>query len=146
METVKTAQWWWLVGIIVIVGAAVLVLKTENPISFVIDMRHAISQEERFVLNEIDHKLVAHALRDFAESQHWKDLDVSAGDPRIPKEVQILKPSAIWLHGDHIELDFGGAFLSFGLRVFRPGVVGYGTKKLDEGVWFYSEDNRVPRE
>ena len=34
--------------------------------------------------------------------------------------------------------------LSFGISVWREGLKGYGTKKLTDGVWFYSEDERVP--
>jgi hypothetical protein len=132
-------------GIAVIAAAAVwFLLHSENPLSFVVMMRHVINQEERFLLREVDHKLIAQVLREFAERQGWTRLDVSASDPRVPREVQVLKPSAIWVYEDRVEMDFGGAFLSFGLRVFKPGIAGYGTKKVDEGVWFYSEDGRVP--
>ena len=133
-----------LLKIAVVVAVVWFILDSENPISFAIGMRHAINQEERFLLTEIDHKLIAQVLREFAEKRGWTRLNLSARDPNVPKELQVLKPSAIWLYDDHIEIDFGGAFLSFGLRVFKPGLVGNGTKKLDEGVWFYSEDNHVP--
>ena len=116
----------------------------KSPVAFVLTLRHLINQKERFILYEIAHKTVAKALRDFAEQHRWTRADISANDPAIPKELQVMKPSAVWIFEDRVELDFGGAFLSFGFRVFKPGTDGYGTKRLDEGVWCYSEDNRVP--
>jgi hypothetical protein len=148
MEAVSTnsRRWFVAAGTLVIIGIAAIwcVFHTENPIAFAIGMRHVINQEERFLLTEVDHKLIAQVLREFAQKRGWTRLDLSAGDPNVPKELQVLKPSAVWLYEDHVELDFGGAFLSFGFRVFKPGIAGYGTKKIDEGFWFYSDDNRVP--
>jgi len=133
------------IGTIAVVWLGWFLLHSEHsPLAFFIAMRHVINQEERFLLYDIDHASLAQALRELADQRKWQRADLSASDPSIPAALKILKPSAIWIFEDRIELDFGGAFLSFGFRAFPHGVEGYGTKRLGDGFWFYSEDGRVP--
>jgi hypothetical protein len=54
---------------------------------------------------------------------------VAASDPAFPPALRLLKPWGIWSFPDYAELEFGGAFGDIGLQAFRPGLVGYGTKK-----------------
>jgi hypothetical protein len=58
----------------------------------------------------------------------------------------VLKPSAVFVHPDSVSLDFGGPFFEMEIRAFKPGVTGQGTKKLAEGLCFYSEDGSYPSE
>jgi len=65
-------------------------------------------------------------------------------DPSVPAALKLLKPSSIRINDENIDLEFGGALLHFGIRAFRPGLAGSGTKQLGEGLWFYSENGRFP--
>jgi hypothetical protein len=66
--------------------------------------------------------------------------------PRVPAALRVLKPSAISVHPDYIALDFGGPFFQMDIRAFKPGLAGEGTKRLADGLWFYSEDGSYPRD
>jgi hypothetical protein len=109
-------------------------------------MRHIVNQKERFLCFEIDQAIVAENLRNFAEEQKWVEIGFNKDDPRVPAVLRVLKPSAIFVHPDYVALDFGGPFFEMDIRAFKPGVAGNGTKKLVEGLWFYSEDGSYPRE
>lgn len=70
-------------------------------------------------------------------------MDLNKDDPRLPDYVRSLKPSAVYIrNNDHIIIDFGGPFDAMDIRAFKPGVEGYGTKKLGDGLWFYYRDGR----
>lgn len=83
----------------VIAGSSILWLAffSENPVSFIIRMQQAISQEKRFLLHRIDHQALAQELREFAEQQEWKELDFNKDDPMLPAYVRSLKPSAVYI-------------------------------------------------
>jgi len=120
------------------------IFSSENPISFFFGMQHAVREEERFVLYHVDHAAVAAELRQLAEQRGWSRFDMSASDPAFPSALRTLKAEGVWAFQDYIELEFGGAFGDIGLRAYRPGLPGSGTKKLGDGVWFYSEDGNCP--
>jgi len=108
--------------------------------------------KEKQLLYQIDHEELASELRDFANANGWRGRHKSfdfeyylKGDPEVPEPLRALNPSVIRIFKDRIEFECGGAFLSFGISVFRDGISGYGTKKLAEGVWFYAEDGRAPK-
>jgi hypothetical protein len=109
-------------------------------------------EEERELLYNVNHVVLASELRTFANEKRWSkpvttsDSDCFHKSDPIPASLQILNPSQICVFDDRVEYDCGGPFLSFGIAVFREGVPGHGTKKLGEGVWFYAEDGRVPSE
>jgi hypothetical protein len=109
-------------------------------------MRHLINQQERFLFFHVDHEIVAENLRQFGEEEKWAERGFDKNDPKIPAALRVLKPSAVFVHPDFVSLDFGGAFFEMEIRAFKPGVTGQGTKKLAEGLWFYSEDGGYPRE
>jgi hypothetical protein len=107
-------------------------------------------EEERELLYNINHEVLASELRSFANQKRWSKTVPSAdsdcfhkSDP-LPASLLILNPSQICVFDDRVEYDCGGPFLSFGIAVFRKGIPGHGTKKLGEGIWFYAEDGRVP--
>jgi hypothetical protein len=122
-----------------------LLFSEKSPLFFVIYMRHFVNQQERFLCFEIDHTIVAENLRNFAEEQKWAEIGFNKDDPRVPAALRVLKPSAIFVHPNYVALDFGGPFFEMDIRAFKPGVAGNGTKKLAEGLWFYSEDGSYPR-
>jgi len=107
-------------------------------------------ETERELLYNINHEVLASELRNFANEKRWNrpmtndDSDCFHKSDRIPPSLQILNPSQICVFDDRVEYDCGGAFLSFGIAVFRQGFPGHGTKKLGDGIWFYAEDGRVP--
>ena len=112
-----------------------------------IAMQHAINQQERFLLRKVDHRALAQELRDLADRQEWKDVDFNKDDPTLPVYVRSLKPSAVYLRGnDHVIIDFGGPFDAMDIRAFKPGIEGYGTKKLGGGLWFYARGGSGPSE
>lgn len=107
-------------------------------------------EEERELLYKVNHVVLASELRTFANEKRWSkpvtasDSDCFHKSDPIPASLKILNPSQICVFDDRVEYDCGGAFLSFGIAVFRQGVAGHGTKKLGDGIWFYAEDGRVP--
>ena len=135
-----------LIWVSVIAGLLWFLLRSEHsPLFFHIYMRHLVNQQGRFLCHEIDHAVVAETLRSFAEQQKWSESSFGKDDPRVPAALRVLKPSAIFVHPDYIALDFGGPFFQMDIRAFKPGLAGEGTKKLADGVWFYSEDGSYPR-
>jgi hypothetical protein len=116
-------------------------------------MRRFIEQQERPLLYHLNHEALAAELRRFATEMRWgrpvKHSEPESFDPNdliMPPALRILKPSAIIIYDDRIEYDFGSALFDFGIAMFKEGVPGTGTKKLGDGIWFYSTDGRVPSE
>jgi hypothetical protein len=131
--------------------ALAIVILASRPITFPYRAKSVILKREREILYQLDHEAVASELRHFALGQRWSKVkngskfDFFYGtDAAIPHSLQPVKPSSVRVFDDRIELEFGGAFLHFGIRVFPEGVDGFGTKKLGKGIWFYSQDGRVP--
>jgi hypothetical protein len=110
----------------------------------VANLREAMDARERVVLYHLDHLLVANRLRQLAAQLGWKRTSVAADDQRFPTELRRFEPCCVWLFPGYAELEFGGAFGDIGFRAFRPGLVGYGTKRLGPGLWYYAQDGRVP--
>ena len=106
--------------------------------------------QEKKILYRTDYHLVASELRKFGTAQGWSadsngyPRHFSGNDVAIPKPLRQLGPTAIWLFNDHVEMQFGGPLASFGIAVFPEGVEGTGDKKLDRGIWFYSDNGKVP--
>jgi hypothetical protein len=121
-----------------------LIFSEKSPLFSLIYIRHLENQQKRFLCYEIDHAIVAQTLRSFAEEQKWAETVFDKDDIRIPTTLRVIKPSAIFIHPDYIALDFGGPFFAMDIRAFRPGIAGDGTKKLADGLWFYSEDDSYP--
>jgi len=141
------------VGLIVLLtfAAALFVPWKDYVAPFVI--RRLIQDEKRELLYHINHDALARELRKFADQMRWgrsvKHSDpesFDARDPIIPPALGILKATVITIHDDRIEYQFGGLFANFGIVVFRDGNPGTGTKKLGDGIWFYSADGKVPRQ
>lgn len=140
---------------VAVVGGVWLFTGETSPVAFTIALSREIHQREHALLYQTDHALVASAMREFATDRRWshaqpppspgEDPWMYLGDnPLLPPAVRVLKPSSVFLFEDYVELEFGGALMHFGIRTFRPGLPGYGTKRLGEGVWFYSENGTVP--
>lgn len=99
------------------------------------------------LLYQVDHRILGREARTFASDQRKRfemPRSVWLGEPDVPPSLAILKPGSITITDDLIRLEFGGALLHYGLVVYNEGLEGPGTKKLDEGVWFYSENGRYP--
>jgi hypothetical protein len=126
-----------------------------SPIAFTIGLSRLIRARERALLYETDHEVLAQVMRDFATERRWSSVSplktssdepllIDGDDGSLPPALRLLKPSRIYLFDDHMELEFGGALLHFGIRVFPPGIPGQGTKRLGDGIWFYAENGQVP--
>jgi hypothetical protein len=106
---------------------------------------------KRQVIYHINHAALAQEVRKFAEQKRSETVVAPAapllmweGDPDLPASLKILKCSSVSIFPDRVRLEFGGPFLHFGIMIFNKGYPGEGNKQLADGVWFYSEDGRVP--
>lgn len=120
--------------------------------SLIRGMEKAVDYRARYILYFINHKPLAEVVRKFA----WPEGKISAYDrfglkrfegdnPLIPEGVWILNPTSVNIYDDRVDLEFGGALLHFGISVFQDGDTGRGIKNLGSGVWFYSENGRIPK-
>jgi hypothetical protein len=83
---------------------------------------------------------MAQCLRNFAQQQEWHEGAVfNRGDARLPSCIRTLDINGVSIEHDYVALDFGSPFQLMELRAFRPGATGYGTKKLADGFWFYTQ-------
>lgn len=137
----------WVFG----VGGLCTILLIAEPLAFAFFGGRIITERQKIILYKIDHPSLAILLRDFATRQRWSvaappedSAFLYADDPSVPPALKLLKPSSVSIYDDNIDLEFGGALLHFGIRAFRPGLAGSGTKQLGEGLWFYSENGRFP--
>jgi hypothetical protein len=134
-------------GVIAAVGALWFVLFSEkSPIAFIIGMQRVINQKERLLLHKVDHRRLAQELRGLAEQHSWRDADFAKDDPELSAFLRSLEPSSVYIRTDHIIIDFGGPFDAMDIRAFKPGLEGYGTKKLSDGLWFYARGGSGPSE
>jgi len=108
-------------------------------------------ENQRQLLYDINHEVLAAELRRFANQMRWErpvrhtePESFNATDPVIPPALRILKLSGLTIYDDKIEYDCGTPFLDFGIVVFKEGTPGQGAKKLGEGIWFYSEGTKIP--
>jgi hypothetical protein len=134
------------------IGAGVFLYR---PVTFAIGLHHLIVERERQLLYNTDHQALARLMRDYAARRVWSSgqppkSDMGAfiyfwgEDESLTDSLRLLKPSSGKITADEFELEFGGTFMHFGVRVFRPGLAGSGTKRLADGLWFYAEDEKVP--
>lgn len=93
-------------------------------------LRQAANDRQRIVLYQLDHLAAAKKLREFAQQIGWQPANIEASDLPFPAELRRFDPWGVWAYPDYIELEFGGTFGDVGFRAFRPGLAGYGTKKL----------------
>jgi len=133
--------------------ALCVIAPMELAIPFAFFGNRAATEQERFLLYQVDHQALGVVLRDYATQQRWglahpppeeTDFRKSTPPPPLPPRLQLLKPSYVRVDDEQIDLEFGGPFMRFGVSAFRPGLPGAGTKQLGEGLWFYAENQRVP--
>ena len=146
---------WWAILILTLIAVAALAFAARvivPSLYFAYTIHRQIGEKERQLLYRINHKILASELRDFAKVHRWnfphkfEGFDYfRATDRDVPPSLRALDPSVIRVFNDRIEFECGGAFLSFGIVVFREGLHGNGTKELGEGIWFYAEDGAVPK-
>jgi hypothetical protein len=136
----------------IVIGAALVIGVTRlwEPVYLAYALHVANTTKERQILYDLDPYVIAAALRSFALTHGWENPGTfpqyyQKTDQEVPIMLRSLNFSIINVYDDRVDIDFGGAFLSFGLSVFPEGVEGKGTKKLGPGIWFYSEDGGVPR-
>lgn len=117
-------------------------------------VREPIAKEKK-ILYHTNHQALESELRHFAAIQRWDNAAKKAepdffygDDQRLPPLVKEIKPSWVQISDDRVDVGCGGAIFdktrSFGVSVWRRGLTGWGTKELLEGMWFYSDDNKVP--
>lgn len=124
-----------------------------EPIRFVLQSRKTTDEMQRQLLYEIDHIALASELRKFAYERRWHQSSANVEpavfwphDAALPASIQLLQPTSVAVFDDRIMFERGGPMLHFGIVVFRDGIVGEGQKELSPGVWFYSDNGRVPSE
>jgi hypothetical protein len=134
----------------VMVGGLILI-KVAFAFTFVSGLDRIIKFRERTLLYEIDHPSLEIMLRAFATEQRWAGTEkggkitaIRGEDRSLPPGLKLLKPTWVNITDDQIDLEFGGAFIHYGISAFRQGLEGSGTKKLGNGLWFYSDDGKYP--
>jgi hypothetical protein len=114
----------------------------------VVGLNRVINEREHWLLYDIDHATLGEQMRDFASKQRWAAPSESKSEVvdlnSLPPCLGLLKPSGVYVYDDRVELEFGAAFSHFGMVAFRPGLSGSGGKRLAQGLWFYSDDGRIP--
>ncbi|MGA2583008.1 MAG: hypothetical protein ABSG31_07000 [Tepidisphaeraceae bacterium] len=65
-------------------------------------------------------------------------------DPAMPGIVAQLRPGYIVIDPNSVTLEFGGGFLHFGVTAFMNGSPGHGTLQLTPGLWYFSDDGKIP--
>jgi hypothetical protein len=149
---------WKRKGVLVVASLATLGLSTLviskyffPPLYLTYKIHQLSTDKERQLLYKLNPDLVASEVRKFGDANGWKGAHQGLGfeyfvqnDPQVPEVLRALNPTIIRVFPERIDLDFGGAFLSFGLSIFRDRIDGGGTKRLGNGIWFYADDGRVP--
>lgn len=134
-----------------------LVLSRVPLFDFIFGMSRSIDAKKRVLLYHVDHAILGALLREFAANRRWSSGALPSREPEfislalgrdditvIAPALRLLKPTSVRLSDDEINLEFGGTFEHFGVRAFRPGLEGSGTKRLGAGLWFYAENGRCP--
>lgn len=141
----------WVFGVIVFLAVAAILFVLWQDYSGPFVIRRLIRNGEHQLVYDIDHEILAKELRRFGNELRWsrqmhdsEPASFDPNDPAIPSALRILKPSGITIYDDRVEYDCGSPFLAFGIVVFREGVPGTGSRKLGDGIWFYSADGNVP--
>lgn len=137
-----------LIALCVLIGLGVFLLPGFR---FVTGMRKLINEQQRLILYHIDHVALAKEMRNYASEKRSQFPNLAHGvvlptGTDFPTSLKILECNAVTIFPDRVNLEFGGTLLHYGITVFNEGTRGHGTKKLGDGVWFYSEDGRVPAE
>ena len=116
---------------------------------FLTGMHDVLAASQKTLLYETDHVKLAVEVRTFAAKHEWarsapKGGQVYTGkDSALPASVRALKPSSVRVLEDRVEIECGGALHHHGISVFRQLSGGHGTRDLGDGVWYYSEGNRM---
>lgn len=153
MKTKKAVLVWGAIAFAIIIGVISAV-----PVYFMSQMSSDITRRQKYLLYNLDHQRVAAELRQFAAENGWSapiadsehpvffpnDRNLSP-DLNLSSSITSAKPNTIAVFDDRVELECGSGLLHYGIAVFKPGLIGYGQKQLGDGIWFYSENGRVPR-
>jgi hypothetical protein len=148
----------WLAAFALLLVAAIVF---ERPLALLVyyTVRHrvAIALKERSLANPRTAAAVAADLRRFAREQRWDHPEKEGtaadfyyhDDSRFTDAIKRLEPSWLQISDERVDVGCGeitheGAF-SFGLSVWRdPSAVGYGTKRIADGVWYYQQEYEYP--
>ena len=134
---------WIAVIAIILVGITVGLWHARHPISaalFGFGMAYFDIQKKRSFTRKSHRATMAECLREFAKQHEWLEgTQINKDDPRLPPCVRGLDINGIYIEHDYVALSFGSAFQLMELRAFRPGVPGYGTRKLADGFWYYAD-------
>jgi hypothetical protein len=126
-----------------------------EPLYIAYKMRTEFGEKQRKLLYHTNHKHLATELRRFATERRWDNEGKKAtpdfyygDDPALPPALKALGPSWVEINDDRIDVGCGGFVReqghSFGISVWREGLAGSGVKKLEEGMWFFSDDEHIP--
>ena len=148
------------VGIISLAAGALFILLLLGiwlrlPLYLVYKAASENPQRERKLLYHTDHRELASELRKFASEHRWDVPDKRetrnfyyGGDPVLPPAVRALGSCWVEIKDDRVDMGCGQVVFdttrSFGISVWREGLPGWGSKKLAEGVWFYSDNGKIP--
>lgn len=119
-----------------------------SPLLFVIRLERLITSKQSTLIYKADHTALANSVRAYAWPPDQSPQPAiglyEKGDSRIPDSLWVTKPNRILVQKDSVSLEYGGALLHYGIRIFPENQSGEGTLKLANGVWFYSENGQYP--
>jgi hypothetical protein len=68
-----------------------------------------------------------------------EEINLDGSDTSLPKAIRELHPTWITTDKDRVRVELHGGFDHYGVLAFPKGVEGDGTKKLIDGLWYYSD-------
>jgi hypothetical protein len=119
---------------------------------------HTTGSRQHELVYGIDHIEVLRAAREvqkrassYRQDPDWHNVPPGSfrypdpSDPSIPESIKKLGLSTIAVERECVRLEFGGATAHYGLRAYPEGTQGEGLRELIPGLWYYSDDGRVPQ-
>lgn len=114
-------------------------------------LRHDVQSEKDLVVNRADHVELLKACREilanranyksnrpdlkFDSGEIYIDLTANSESIDLPAIIRQLHPSAIIFYKDRLQIIIYGGYFHFAIVAFPEGNMGFGKKKLIDGLW-----------
>jgi hypothetical protein len=95
------------------------------------------NQQREKLIYESDHQAILAACRELMAK--WPDQAMDGEDTRLPKAIQEIRPRWVRVGSESVTVELHGGFDHYGVIAFPKGLEGCGTKKLIDGLWYYTE-------
>ena len=97
-----------------------------------------IQEFKNLILHETNHQELISESQDFLEN-HTEYYEFS--DPNWPAVIKKLKPSCVYTSQNHLYIERGGSYISYGVVIGKekPDMPHFKQRKISEGLWYYQE-------